>query len=113
MLCGDMTYKTRKTGASIRCDELYNKLAQTGPWENRPTQADGLLIFVLSASNIRNDLMMNVPQKHVGIYFNGKVFNFSNSRHKVVADASVEAFHNKFKDTYDGNDISLFFGVAP
>ena len=33
MLCGDMEYKTKHTGASIRCDELYNRLAQRGPWD--------------------------------------------------------------------------------
>lgn len=25
-LCGDMSWKTRHTGASIRCDELYSHL---------------------------------------------------------------------------------------
>lgn len=57
--------------------------------------------------------MLNVPQKHVGIHFGGKVYNFSNSQHKVVADASVEAFHAKFKKAYSGGDISLFYGLAP
>ncbi len=111
MLCGDMAYKTRHTGASIRCDELYNRLAQTGPWDERPAASDGLLIFVLSASHVINGTMMNVPQKHVGIYCYGQVYNFSNTQHKVVADPSVEVFHKKFKLTYAGNDISLFYGV--
>lgn len=113
MLCGDMTFKTKKTGASIRCDELYNGLTRKGKWEDKPALSDGLLIFVLSARNIMGGTMVNVPQKHVGIYFGGKIYNFSNSQHKVVVDESVEAFHNKFKRIYAGNDISLFFGVAP
>lgn len=113
MLCGDMTYATRKTGASIRCDELYNGLQLRGTWDKRPSTDNGLLIFVLSARNMVNGRMLNVPQKHVGIHFMGQVFNFSNSQHKVVADPSVEAFHNKFKSVYAGNDISLFYGVAP
>lgn len=111
MLCGDMAFKTRKTGASIRCDELYNKLSKTGPWEDKTMATDGVLIFVLSARNVINGVMMNVPQKHVGIYGGGKVYNFSNSQHKVVADPSVDAFHKKFKLTYAGNDISLFYGI--
>lgn len=113
MLCGDMTFETRKTGASIRCDELYNGLANTGPWDDRPELEDGLLIFVLSAHNIVNGRMLNVPQKHVGIHFRDQVFNFSNGQHKVVVDTSVETFHKKFKHSYAGNDISLFYGVAP
>ena len=63
--------------------------------------------------NVVNNLMAPVPQKHVGIHYGGMVFNFSNSQSKVVADNSVEAFHSKFKSAYAGNDISLYFGVAP
>lgn len=71
------------------------------------------MIFVLSARNVVGDRMQNVPQKHVGIYFGGQVYNFSNGQHKVVADASVDAFHQKFKRAYAGDDISLFYGIAP
>jgi hypothetical protein len=113
MLCGDMAFKTRKTGASIRCDELYNRLALRGKWEDRPTMSDGILIFVLSAKNVVSGVMSPVPQKHVGIYYGGAVFNFSNSQKKVVADPSVDAFHKKFQSSYAGNDISLYYGVAP
>jgi hypothetical protein len=69
MLCGDMAFKTRHTGASIRCD--------------------------------------------VGIHFGGKVYNFSNGQHKVIADPTAQAFHSKFKSVYAGDDVSLFYGVAP
>ena len=57
--------------------------------------------------------MMNVRQKHVGIYRSGMVFNYSKAHQKVVADRSVEAFLNKLNAAYDGDDISLFYGVAP
>ena len=113
VLCGDMKFSTKKTGGSIRCDELYNRLAIKGKWADKPAISDGLLIFVLSAANVVNNVMGPVPQKHVGIYYGGMVFNFSNGQHKVIADNSVEAFHSKFKNTYAGNDISLYYGVAP
>jgi hypothetical protein len=113
MLCGDMKYATRRTGASIRRDELYNGLEKKGPWDQRPAIADGLLVFVVSARQVVDGVMRNVPQKHVGIRFGGKVFNFSNGQHKVVSDPTVEYFHGKFKSTYAGGDISLFYGVAP
>lgn len=113
MLCGDMAFKTRKTGASIRCDELYNALGRRGKWSDLAVPENGTLIFVLSARNVVGDRMQNVPQKHVGIYFGGQVYNFSNGQHKVVADASVDAFHQKFKRAYAGDDISLFYGIAP
>ena len=113
MLCGDMAYKTKKSGASVRVDEVYNKLTSKGPWDKKPAISNGLLIFVLSKRNIVNGMMLNVPQKHVGIHFSGKVFNFSNSQHKVVVDQSVDAFLRKFDSAYAGDDIALFYGVAP
>lgn len=113
MLCGDMAFKTRKTGASIRCDELFNRLGRRGKWADLQAPENGTLIFVLSARNVVGDRMLNVPQKHVGIYSGGQVYNFSNSQGKVVADPSVEAFHQKFKRAYAGDDISLYFGIAP
>ena len=112
MLCGDMKFETRKTGASIRCDELYNRLPRHGPWSEKPRIADGILIFVLSAKHVNGNSMSNHPQKHVGIHYSGTVFNYSNSHGKVVADHSVEAFHNKFKSIYSGGDVTLFYGVA-
>jgi hypothetical protein len=111
MLCGDMKFDTRKTGASIRCDELYNRLLRRGPWDEKPQIADGILIFVLSAKHVHGNVMSNHPQKHVGIHHSGRVFNFSNSQGKVVVDMSVEALHTKFKSIYSGGDISLFYGV--
>jgi hypothetical protein len=111
--CGDMTFKTKGTGASIRCDEIYNRLTLKGKWEDRPAISDGLLIFVISAGNVIDNRMTGVPQKHVGIHFAGMVYNFSNGQHKVVVDPSVEAFHHKFKHQYAGGDIALYYGVAP
>ena len=113
MLCGDMKLQTKRSGASIRCDELYNNLRQTGPWDTKPAKSDGLLIFVISCRHMNKDVMLNVPQKHVGIHFGGSVYNFSNVHHKVVVDASVAAFHDKFKGLYHGGDISLYYGVPP
>jgi hypothetical protein len=112
-LCGDMTYDTRRTGATIRCDELYNGLVRKGPWDQKPTPCNGLLIFCISARNFVGGQMMNVRQKHVGIHHSGIVLNYSNAHQKVVVDHSVEAFLKKLDAIYDANDISLFYGVAP
>lgn len=116
MVCGNMGMNraTRHTGGSIRCNELYNALQWTGPWDQRPIHLiDGMLIFVISASQVVNNVMQPVPKKHVGIHFAGHVYNFSNSQHKVIVDPSVEAFHGKFKRQYGGGDVSLYFGVRP
>ncbi|HLJ89275.1 MAG TPA: hypothetical protein VKZ53_20820 [Candidatus Angelobacter sp.] len=111
ILCGDMKFDTRHQGTTIKVHELFNSLSQRGPWEESPKGASSLLVFVTSAKNVSNNRMSNVPQKHVGIYLNGGVYNYSNTRHQVVLDASLDIFHDKFKKTYHGKDISLYYGV--
>jgi hypothetical protein len=39
--------------------------------------------------------------------------NFSNGQHKVVSDPTVVQFLSKFKGIYAGDDVALFYGVAP
>lgn len=113
-LCGDMNYATRHSGATLRVNELYNGLSSRGPWETRSSAATGLLIFVTDADrNMRNRLMGQNPQKHVGIWLMGSIWNYSNSHHAVVRDVSVETFHAKFKRTYHGKSISLYYGEVP
>lgn len=110
-LCGDMKFQTRHQGATIKVHELFNNLTQRGPWEARPKGGAQVLIFVTSAKNVRQNVMSNVPQKHVGIVYNNGVHNYSNTLHRVICDASVDIFHNKFEHSYHGGDISLFYGV--
>lgn len=114
MICGNMKLATRGTGASIRCDELYNGLARKGEWADNPCPAGPVLVFVLSASAVNHGRMSPIPQKHVGILASGKVYHYSNSQKKVVTDPSVESFHEKFKRAYSRyKDVSLYYGVIP
>ena len=73
-LCGDMEWSTRGTGASVRCNELYNLLLKRGPWKEAPSPSEGLLVFVTSASNVKNNVMSAAPKKHVGIVSGGAVY---------------------------------------
>ena len=128
-LCGNLPNEknrgkggiTNGTGATIRCNELYNGLTSRGKWENRPAFADGLLIFVTPAGNVRALLqdgtlgtMGTDERKHVGIYFSGRVYHYSNGGNRVIVDPTVERFHDKFKGQYGRkNNVSLFFAVVP
>jgi hypothetical protein len=111
ILCGDMKFETRHTGATIRCHELFNQLVDRGTWNKRPKGRSPLLIFIISAAQVRNNIMHNVPQKHVGIYFSGPVYNYSNMHQKVVTDQSVDAFFKQIDNLYTADDISLYYGV--
>jgi hypothetical protein len=113
-LCGDMAWKTRHTGATVRVDELYNGLTYKGPWDQRPGHAVAQLIFVIRKDHVVSNVMQRgVPEKHVGIYLDGAVYNYSNTHHRVVKDDSVDAFHAKFKHEYKGPSVSLFYGAVP
>ncbi|SRR5579872_1029836 len=112
-LCGDMKSATRHQGATIRVHELFNNLNGRGAWEDRPEKAPALLIFVTAAANVHQGQMRNVPQKHVGIFYQNSVYNYSNTLHRVVRDATVDLFHDKFKRAYRGPNVSLFYGMIP
>ena len=111
-VCGDMGWKTRGQGATIRVNELYNNLQYTGQWEHRPAAVQGSFIFVLRAAHMRTNVMPAVPQKHVGIVFRGSVYHYSNTADEVVRE-SVDDFHARFKRAYSGGDISLYYGQFP
>jgi hypothetical protein len=112
-LC-NLSRKVEKGRASIRVNEVYNALSSRGKWSDKPHLREGetLLVFVTAAKHVdSNGIMSDHPQKHIGILSGDKIYNYSNSHHKVVAD-TVDAFLAKFDSIYDGDDISLFYGVV-
>ena len=111
-LCNVMTTGPRAQSATIRVNEIYNRLTTKGTWASQPSNADGLLIFVTSARNVSAaNIMAAVSRKHVGIHHSGKVFNFANMQHKVVEETVAE-FHTRIQAVYSAdNDVSLFYGV--
>lgn len=113
MLCGDMTRKTKGTGASIRCDELYNRLGSRGSWDDAPGQTDGILLFVTLSGNVSDTKMGNAPRKHVGIVFSGGVYNFGNTAHVVRCEPTVDAFKQRLGGSYGGMDKVGFFYAVP
>jgi hypothetical protein len=52
--------------------------------------------------------MANVPKKHVGIYRDGTIWHYSNSKRRVVTQTPQEFSHH-----YSGKDIALFYGTFP
>ena len=56
--------------ASIRVNEVFNNLENTGLWKDRPHVAGGehLLVFVTSAKHVnRIGIMNDHPERHVGL----------------------------------------------
>jgi len=71
--------------------------------------------FLTIASNVTtragNLVMGDHPRKHVGILSNNKVWNYSNTQHKVVSD-SLPGFISKFNTAYQtaGTTVEFYYG---
>lgn len=113
ILC-NLTTRKEPGRTSIRVNEIFNALPRTGLWEDRPHVPDQekLLIFITSAQHVsKTGFMSDHPQKHMGICISEKIYNYSNRHHRVVVD-SVSAFFDKCDQLYEGDDITLYYGVA-
>ncbi|WP_330703036.1 hypothetical protein [Novosphingobium resinovorum] len=116
-LCGDMKWATRKTGVTMRVDGLFNYCTVTGVFDDPktvPTDMVGKTAFLVVAtlsSNMSETggtlFLGSSPKKHVGIYVDGSVWNFSNGRHKVVKD-TVEKFFSKMTSNY-GKSTKFYY----
>jgi hypothetical protein len=109
--CRDLTGAT-KGAANLRVHEVFEKCPKVGNWENADLTRSQL-IFVTRAANV--DLaaktMVNIPKKHIGVFQNGKVHHYSNTRDQVVAE-SPHDFQTRFNATY-GPGQGYFFGWFP
>jgi hypothetical protein len=116
--CKNFTFEDKQgsgKGATLRVEKIFNSCVERGPWAERPAHLRSCLVFVTVSSNIvplGNQVeMRNNPQKHVGILANGRVWNYSNSQKKVVADPE-SIFLDRFKRVYhtSGQVVQFFYG---
>jgi hypothetical protein len=98
------------TPATIRVHELFSHCPVVGTWDSKPPTADPCLVFITKASNVnlQTKTMTNVPRKHVGIFVNGSIWHYSNTRDRVVKQTPEE-----FSRHYKAPDNAMFFGTMP
>jgi hypothetical protein len=98
--------------ANVRVHEIFAECPRVGKWEDAD-QDQIQLVFVTRKDvvNLATKTMQNIPQKHIGIYSDGFVYNYSNTSDKVVKQ-SVSDFLARFQAVYSG-DQGLFFGEIP
>ncbi len=110
--CGDMTNAPHK-GGTIRVNEIYNRCANRGGWAVRPVVLIYTMIFATQATNMKqNGDMMTSPRKHMGIWSDPWVYNYSTMNHQVLKE-SVPDFQARLNGVYNpgGTDpVLLFFG---
>ena len=101
-------------GATIRVNDLFSASPVTDLLSNKPAALMECLIFVTLSSNVKKvggALEMGThPKKHVGILSQGKVWNYSNTHNKVVADI-LALFQTKFSNSYKttGNTVEFYY----
>jgi hypothetical protein len=109
LTCGDMGHGTGPS-ANIRVQELFPKCPTVGTWAQKPLVLMQCLVFITNANNVdlQNKTMVNVPRKHVGIYYNGTIWHYSNSHQQAVSQ-TPQAFSNH----YPPPSNAMFYGTIP
>lgn len=100
------------TPGNIRVHEVFPLCPKVGLDSDMDAERDQLVFITLAQNvNIAAKTMVNIPQKHVGIYCDGNVYHYSNGGDRVIKE-SIGSFKNKFQQTYSGHQ-GLFFGFFP
>jgi len=116
--CKNFTWAEKRQvpkGASFRVNQLFNKTPARDLLANKPNSLTECLIFVTIASNVSTTgstlRMGDNKRKHIGILTKGKVWNYSNTKDKVVAD-SLTTFQAKFSNAYltSGTTVEFYYG---
>lgn len=100
---------SRAGAACVRVQELLPQCGNVHEVRECPTTGEGL-IFVSHKANFQGSpvTIQNVPKKHVGIMFNGWIWHYSNSKHKVVVQSVGEFLHH-----YPSRQNALWYGSLP
>jgi hypothetical protein len=109
LTCGNMGHGPGPS-ANIRVRELFPKCPMVGNWSTKPVVLIYCLVFITNANNVnlQTKTMVNVSRKHVGIYYNGTIWHYSNSRRQVVSQ-TPEAFSKH----YPAPNNAMFYGTMP
>jgi hypothetical protein len=105
--------KCAPKGVSIRVNQIYNRCGQRGAWSAKPATRKYSLIFATQSSNMGHDgNMMDGPNKHMGIWSDPYVYDYSTMNHKVLKEL-VPDFLSRLDGVYNpggNNPVRLFYG---
>ncbi len=110
--CKEMSKTKSKPdiGVLIRVDEIYNAARQRAGFTNvLPAGFHQGLIYVTRKSNmLSSGQMHNGEKKHIGIWYANKVWHYSNTGGRVVAD-SLQRFQKMFTAYYAGPNQKVVY----
>jgi hypothetical protein len=108
--CGKATGK-KNASANVRVHETFGRCPQVGKWEDVDSKKiKKCFAFITYGNSVKlaQKKMANRPKKHVGIYCDGNIWHYSNTKDKVVKQTPVE-----FAKHYKGSQFSMFYGSFP
>ena len=104
--CATMSHGA-KSATSLHIQKLFSHYPEMGNWNGKPDDITQYFIFITSADNVnlKSKHMDNVPKKHIGIFCQGNIWHYSNTKDKVIKQTPDE-FSNHYRNPYN----SLFWG---
>lgn len=110
--CKGHTGKGSGVGASLRVHEIFSRCQKVGKWKDRGA-AVTCLVFITAEDHVdlSSHVMVNHPQKHIGIFSNGSVWHYSNGQDQVVKQTPEQVLE-RFDKIYQGK-VELFYGTFP
>jgi hypothetical protein len=102
-----------KQAGNIRVHEIFSQCPKVGKFNDKPDTDQPLLVFVTRKDvvNLSEKRMVNIPQKHIGVFLDNHIYHYSNSQEKVVKWTPQE-FYDRFEHIYRGKQ-GLFYGTVP
>lgn len=109
--CKDFMGGVKQPG-NIRVHEVFARCPKVGKFEDAP-KGRAVLVFVTKAANvdIKKKVMVNIPQKHIGVFVDDYVYHYSNTKDMVIKQKPNE-FFDTYEKIYSGTQ-GLFFGTIP
>ncbi len=79
-------------GVNLRVHEIFACCPTVGHWVDKPIALAACLVFVTNAGNVNvaTKTMDNTPRKHIGVFIQGTIWHYSNSRQKVISQTPGE-----------------------
>ncbi len=94
--------------ACVRVHEIFEHCGRVGPWKDRLDRSP-CLAFVCrpAAFDFTSKRLLNIPNKHIGIFCNNHVFHYS-SRQQAVVMKSVLAFVKYLEEIYGDKQLLAY-----
>lgn len=107
--CAELSARVA-AGGNVRVHEIFARCDRVGLWSANASHSDRLIFVSKStAFNAATRTLINIPNKHIGIWCGGDVFHYS-SRHDAVLQKTVDQFLTYFEEAYSGQQ-TLYFGT--